>query len=305
MIEAIQIDSNYDGLKISAVIVRPEGTPKAVLQIAHGMCGSKERYMPFMDFMSMNGIACIANDHRGHGESVKSDEDLGYMYEGGAEALVDDMIQVSEYARKAFPGSPLFLLGHSMGSLALRACVRKDDSLFSGLVLCGSLVYNPLSSVVGKILSFLCGCGLGHFRPKVLPRIVSDWYNRSFHEEGYQAWTCSDPAVRESFQENPKNNYRFTLNGSNGMVQLMRMAYATDGWTFKSPSLPALFLAGEDDPATGGPEGMTNAVEAMKKVGYRNISLKTYPLMRHELLNEIGKEQVWRDILDFINSMCG
>ncbi len=300
MVEAMKIDSAYDGLKISVVVVRPEGTPKAVLQIAHGMCGSKERYMPFMEFMSMNGIACIANDHRGHGESVKSEKDLGYMYEGGAEALVDDMMQVSEYARRTFPYSPLFLLGHSMGSLASRACIRKDDSLFSGLVLCGSPVYNPLSSVAGRVLPFLFNCGFGHFRPKVFPRIVTDWYNRNFHEEGYQAWTCSDPAVRKSFQESPKNNYRFTLNGSNCMVQLMKMSYCKEGWALKSPRMPVLFLAGEDDPATGGHAGMMSTAEAMRKAGYKNIGVKTYPSMRHEILNEIGREEVWQDIRDFM-----
>ncbi len=300
MVEAIQIDSNYDGLKISAVIVRPEGAPKAVLQIAHGMCGSKERYMPFMEFMSMNGIACIANDHRGHGESVKSDRDLGYMYDGGAEALVDDMMLVSEYARERFPDSPLYLLGHSMGSLAARACIKRDDSPFCGLILCGSLAYNPLSASVGKLLPLLCRCGFGHFRPVVFPRMVSDWYNRDFLSEGFQAWTCSDPAVRKSFRDSPKNNYRFTINGSNGMVQLMRMAYDPGGWALKSPSMPVLFLAGEDDPATGGQAGLSNAADAMRKAGYRNISLKTYPAMRHEILNETGKEHVWNDILDFI-----
>ncbi len=91
MVEAMKIRSHYDGLDIRVVVVRPVEEPAAVLQIAHGMCGSKERYMPFMEFMSRNGIACIIHDHRGHGDSVKSDKDLGYMYEGGADALVDDM----------------------------------------------------------------------------------------------------------------------------------------------------------------------------------------------------------------------
>ncbi len=300
MVEAIQIKSRYDGLEISTLIVRPEGRPKAVLQISHGMCGSKERYMPFMEFMSMNGIACIANDHRGHGESILYDDDLGYMYEGGAEALVDDMMLVSEYVCEMFPDSPLFLLGHSMGSLAARACIRRDDSRYCGLVLCGSPSTSSLVPVIGRTLSFLCRCGLGHFRPRIVPAMVSDWYNRHFLQEGHQSWTCSDPAVRNSFRSNPKNNFRFTLNGSKCLMELMQAAYDSDEWSLNSPFMPVTFLSGEDDPVTGGRSGMMKAVDTMRKAGYRYISMKTYQAMRHEILNETGRDQVWHDILDFI-----
>ena len=76
------LQSASDGLGISCLMVIPDVKPRVVIQIAHGMCGCKERYLPFMEYMASHGIACIANDHRGHGESVLSSDDLGYMYEG-------------------------------------------------------------------------------------------------------------------------------------------------------------------------------------------------------------------------------
>ncbi len=303
MVRVVEIESRYDGLKVSTVVVSPDsGRPGAVLQIAHGMCGSKERFMPFMEFMAGNGVACIANDHRGHGGSVKSDWDLGYMYDGGAEALVDDMELVAGYAMRMFPDSPLFLLGHSMGSLAARACIRHDDEKFHGLVLCGSPSYNPVSGPSVKLLSFLCRCGLGHRRPMAMQRAVSEWYNRGFRSEGANAWTCSDPVVRKSFRETSGNNFAFTVNGLNCLSRLMQEAYVSGNWALKSPDMPVLFLSGEDDPVMGGHAGLINAAEVMGKAGYRNVSVRTYPAMRHEILNEIGKEQVWRDILQMFKN---
>ena len=80
----------------------------------------------------------------------------------------------------------------------------------------------------------------------------------------------------------------------------MMQAYSSDGWAIADPELPVLFLSGEDDSCMGGIPGLDKAMSVMRKAGYRNISKKIYPAMRHEILNEIGKERVWRDILDFL-----
>ena len=91
------VESAYDGLKISVLEVTPTEKPKAVVFLAHGLCGCKERFLPFMEYLAMNGIACVANDHRGHGSSIHNEEDRGYTYHGGAKAMVMDMEIVAEY----------------------------------------------------------------------------------------------------------------------------------------------------------------------------------------------------------------
>ena len=117
MTERFILKSDVDALDISVVVVSPEeGSPKMALQLAHGMCGCKERFMPFMEYMASKGVLCVANDHRGHGESVRKTDDLGYMYEGGADAMVEDMAQISRWIHSCHAGIPLYLLGHSMGS---------------------------------------------------------------------------------------------------------------------------------------------------------------------------------------------
>ena len=292
------LDSAYDDLKISVVSVLPDTRPKAVLQLAHGMCGSKERLIPFMEYLAAEGIACFANDHRGHGASIKSENDLGYMYDGGKAALVEDMKMLTDRIKDQYPDIPVFLLGHSMGSMAARVYLKSYPDVLDGVIVCGSPGYNPMSAVTCRLLSVLCGCGLGRIRTRMAQTLVSTMYNRRFASEGPQAWVCSDPLVRSAFNDDPKHNFKFTVNASRALLGLMQETYS--GWRKKYSELPVLFLAGNDDPCAGGPAGIDKAVAVLHEAGYRSISVKIYPAMRHEILNEAGKERVWRDILEFI-----
>lgn len=305
MNDVMKFPSRSDGLDISVLNVSPEGDVKAVLQIAHGMCGCKDRFLPFMEHMAENDVACIANDHRGHGDSVLSTEDLGYMYEGGSKALVEDMREVTWMAEERYPGRPVFLLGHSMGSLAARAYLKKYDGALSGLILCGSPAYSPLAGLGKEVAGLMEHLGLGHKRPMFIQNLISADFNQGFKAEGPQAWTCSDPAVRQAFASDPKMNFRLTVNGTRCVMELMQEAYSREGWTLSDPDLPVMFMSGEDDPCMGGPSGLDKAVCVLRETGYRKVSMKKYPAMRHEILNEIGKERVWQDILSFIDaSIC-
>ena len=215
------LDSAYDDLKISVVSVLPDAGPKAVLQLAHGMCGSKERLLPLMEYLAAEGVACYANDHRGHGESIKSEKDLGYMYDGGRQALVEDMKMLTDHIRGQFPGLPVFLLGHSLGSMAARAYLRRYPQSIDGLIVCGSPGYNPMAPVACNVLAAACRCGLGRFRTRMVQTLTSGMYNRRFASEGPQAWVCSDPQVRKDFNDNPKHNFKFTVNASCALLGLM------------------------------------------------------------------------------------
>lgn len=306
MKEIMKFYSPDDLLGISVMNVFPEGEVKAVLQIAHGMCGCKDRFLPFMEYMAENGVVCIANDHRGHGYSVLSDDDLGYMYGGGSKALVEDMREVTLMAEERYPGLPIYLLGHSMGSLAARVYLKRYDNALTGLLICGSPAYNPFAGFAKEVTRLMEKLGMGHMRPRFLQKLMSAELNHEFKSEGPQAWTCSDPEIRQRFASDPKTNFRFTVNGTHCLMELMQEAYSHDGWNVTNPDLPVIFLSGEDDPCMGGPSGLDKAVCALRETGYSNVKIKTYPAMRHEIINEIGKERVWQDILSFVSqqSIC-
>lgn len=294
------LDSAYDGVAISVAAVRPESRPKAVLQISHGMCGRKERFLPFMEYMAANGVACVANDHRGHGLSVKNEKDRGYMYKGGYKALVDDMKMVTDWARKSCQDTPVFLLGHSMGSLAACSYLKKYGGAVDGLILCGNPSRNLLSYVALAFTRLLCLYNDGRYRPEMTQRLVSGIYNRKFTDEGPLAWTCSDPEVRKSFFSDPVCNFRLTANAVEATLSMMTDRYSDNGWKITDPDMPVYFISGEDDPCMRSEKHLHSSAMHLVSIGYTEVSSAIYPGMRHEVLNEIGKEVVWKDILDHI-----
>lgn len=295
----IILTSQADGLEIGMRLVLPDGKPVAVLQLAHGMCGCKERFLPLMQYMAGHGVACIANDHRGHGSSIRRIDDLGYMYPAGYKGMVMDMKLVSEHIRSIFPDVPFYLLGHSMGSLAARIYFKYWDDQLDGLILCGT-PFNKAHRPASLFLKALCSYDGGRMRLKHIQRMSSDRFNRRFASEGSQAWTCSDPQVRKAFREDPMCGFDFTANGAYNLMAMMGEAYSDDGWSCRNLSAPVALLYGEDDPCTEGAESIRRTLSLLRRKGYDNVMVRSYPGMRHEILNESGKQKVWKDILDIM-----
>lgn len=177
--ENITIISKQDGLQLDGLIVAAE-EPKAVLQLAHGMCEHKERYIPFMEYMAAQGFACVIHDHRGHGRSIKSDADLGYFYENGGEALVEDIYQVMEETKNRFPRLTYFLMGHSMGSLAVRCFIKKYDKDIDGLIVCGCPSANDMAGIGLSLVHFLQKIKGDHARSALADKLFSDGFEKPF-----------------------------------------------------------------------------------------------------------------------------
>lgn len=300
------LESAYDGLGISVMTVAPDDVaPHAVLELSHGMRGCKERFLPFMEYMAGQGIACVAWDHRGHGASVRSVKDLGYMYDGGYQALVEDVRLVTDWTHDSYPGLPVFLLGHSMGSMAVRVFVKKHDPDLSGLILCGSPGWNPAASF-GRMLSrMMCLVSGGRYRPLLIPMFQSAQYNRRFSHEGPLAWTCSDPLSRKAFAENPLCRFRFTANANLALLDLMLETHSESGWHSTHSAMPVYFISGEDDPCMAGESRLHESALKMCRAGYTDVTSAIFPAMRHEVLNETAKETVWNDIRLHIESWLG
>ena len=136
--EEIKITSEVDELEIDCLLIQPEGKIKGVVQLAHGMNEHKERYIDFMKYLAENGYASFINDHRGHGKSLKNEEDMGYFYENEAEAVIEDLYQITRYLKEKFNGKKIILFGHSMGSMIVRKYIAKYDNKIDGLIVCGS-----------------------------------------------------------------------------------------------------------------------------------------------------------------------
>ena len=297
------INSTYDGLPISVLEIVPDGEISAVVYVVHGLCGCKERFVQFMEFLASHGIACVASDHRGHGRSVLREEDRGYMYGGGARAMVMDMDDVVNHICERFGNKPIVMVGHSMGSLAARAYMKAHDGRLDGLVICGSPSPDPMAPVGRFIVAFMCLMGMGRMRIGYLQKFTSHRYNKRFVKEGPQAWICSDPEIRRVFSEDARCNFIMTADCAATLMELFQVAYSKKGWNPEHPEMPVIFLSGADDPCMMSNDTFRRAVGRMRMNGYADVSCKIYPGMRHEILNEVWRLIVWEDILDYIRSV--
>lgn len=297
-LERFTVYSKMDQLAISVIRVTPEGKVKGVLQIVHGMSEYKERYLPFMEYLAGHGYASVIHDHRGHGESVRDKDDLGYMYENGAESIVEDVKLVNDFVKESFPDKPCFLMGHSMGSMVARAYTKKYDDTINGLIVCGSPSHNrlaPLAAGLTKIGSMIAG---EKKRAKWIDFLMFGQHNKGItNPASKNSWICANEATVAAYDEDELCGFIFTYNGMENLVKLMRMVYTKRGWEVKNPSMPVHFIAGKEDPCLISEEKFVEAVDHMRAVGYGNVSSVLYPGMRHEILNETNNIRVYDDIV--------
>lgn len=296
--ETFTIPGSSDGVVLSTAVIAPE-KPKAVLQLVHGMAEHKERYFPFMQFLSEKGYACVICDLRGHGASVSDRRDLGYLGKGGMKGMVDDVHGVTGWIKERYPGLSVFLFGHSMGSMIVRSYLKRYDGDIAGAVVCGSPSKNPAAGL-GNFLAACIGLFRGQrYRSSFLAGLCTGNNDKPFRSEGLEnAWLSANRANVEAYNNDPLCGFPFTVNGyRNGIFRLMLDIYSPDGWKVTRPGLPVHFIAGAEDPCIISLKKFSQAVSFLRARGYREVTSQVYPGMRHEILNELGREDVYRDVL--------
>ena len=291
--------SAHDGLNIACARCDADNA-RAVLVIVHGMAEHKERYFPFMEFMAQHKVAAFIEDHRGHGASVASREDLGYFGENGADGLVSDIKQLASMAAEQYPGLPLFMLGHSMGALAVRVFIQQYGDMLSGLIVSGNPGFNPAAKSGVSMARGAQKRRGKHARCRLLtmgmfvPFILGS--RRLYSVNG---WVCSDRDVVREYDNDPLCGFEFKANGYEALLTLMLRA--NDGHApAPNRALPVRFFSGAKDACMGGRKGLEKAAELLKEAGYESVEVKLYPGMSHEILNERDKARVYDDILAVI-----
>ena len=298
------LQSKYDNLALSCAEYTAEGgtqtNAKGVVQIVHGMCEYKERYEGFIDYLTQNGYIVFAHDHRGHGGSVTANENLGYFGDKKGEAIVDDAALVTDEIRRLYPGLSVTLFGHSMGSLVVRAYIQKYEEKIDKLIVCGSPSKNALAGF-GLMLNGVISAFRGKkYRSRLMANASTGGGDDKFPGEGKNAWLTRDKTVVEKYNADEKCNFVFSCNGFSNLLHLVKNAYKKKKYPAKHSDLPIFFMAGADDPVIGSEKKWLAAQQFLRDVGYKNVTGKSYPKMRHEILNELGKEEVYADALAFI-----
>ena len=297
--EEIKITSEFDELEIDCLLMQPEGEIKGVVQLAHGMNEHKERYIDFMKYLAENGYASFINDHRGHGKSLKNEEDIGYFYENEAKGVIEDLYQITKYLKEKFKGKKIILFGHSMGSMIVRKYIAKYDNKIDGLIVCGSPSKNvnaKLGLAIVKIMEIFKG---EKYRSKFVKNLMFNGYGKKDNLKN--SWICNNREIVEKYNEDELCQYNYTLNGFENIIKLMIDIYNPKIYEKNNLQLPIYFIAGSDDPVISSEKKWYEAQEFLKSMGYKNINRKLYKNMSHEILNELENKTVYKDILEWIN----
>lgn len=297
-----KVKSPADELMLDVVEVIPTGEVKGIVQIVHGMQEHKERYLPFMEFMASRGYACVAGDHRGHGKSVREDEDLGHFYDQTGQAIVDDLSVVSSPLRLEYPHVPFFMLGHSMGTLVARNYLKDHDHELTALILSGAVYENPGAAAGQKLIDLLTRYKGEKYVSKHVQKMVDGSFDKKIKgSKTKNRWLSANEENIKAFDADPLCGKPFTLNGYRNLMILVQNAYSKEGWHVRNPKLPILFAAGQDDPVIGSPAEFEKMQKFLKDLGYENVHGKLYKDMRHEILNEVNRKMVYEDFLNFFN----
>lgn len=287
--------SDFDGLKVSAVIAKPSGNINGIVQIVHGMNEHKERYFEFMDYLAEEGFITVIHDNRGHGKSICTLDDLGFMFRNGGKGFAEDIVQLKKVVRSVYPTYPYFIIGQGMGSLGVRCMLKEHDEDLGGVILLGCLCYSRFSGFVRSVNSAVSQKQGSRSRSDRIYEVWEETMNRDFGGAPH-SWISSRKEVVEAFNADPLCNFKYTLNGYEGLLYLMRETYSKSGWRVKNPNLPIRFISGRDDPCMISERKFFKAMQLLDKVGYESVSHRLFDGMRHDVLNEKNSINVYKDI---------
>jgi alpha-beta hydrolase superfamily lysophospholipase len=273
-----------DGAQIAAYRWAPADEPRAVIQLTHGMGEHAQRYDHVARTLNDAGFAVYAQDHRGHGGSGDP-EALGDMGPGSWPALVDDVGLLSAHIRAEHPGLPLILLGHSMGSFAVQQYLLDHSADVDGAVLTGTAAIDVLEPALDLDQPLDLAIFNAAFQPA---RTDYDWLSR---DETIVDAYVADPYC--GFGIDPASAKLMFL-GARRVADPAQVAAIT-------PGLPLYIAVGEADPVNGGLGLLTPLTDRYAAAGLTDVTVRTYPGARHEVLNETNRDQIIGELISWIN----
>lgn len=278
-----------------------------IFQIIHGMYEYIERYLPFIEFLTSQGFIVVGHDHLGHGQSITTEEELGYFGEPNpTELLIQDIHTLRKMTQKKYPKLPYFICGHSMGSYLLRQYICDYSNGLSGIIILGTGYMSPCESLLalGFLQTLSCFKGMKH-RSNISKKISFEFgpYKKYDHtkKDVNNSWISRDPEIVKEYYSDKKCQFDFTLNGFIGMVQSIRYSCNPTNVAKIKKDVPILFVSGDNDPVGNNGEGVKKSYEIMKLIGSIDVTLKLYENSRHEVLNELNRKEVYDYILQWVN----
>lgn len=275
-----------------------------IIQIAHGMAEHAGRYERFAEVMTNAGYAVFANDHRGHGKTAGSQDKVGYFAdENGWENVVEDMHTLTGIIKKENPNKPLFLFGHSMGSFLSRhySMLYSDD--LSGLVLSGTGgdpgVIGKLGLFIAKIDAKLNG---KKAKSEIMNKLSFGTFNSAFkpNRTDYD-WLSRDTTEVDKYINDPWCGAVFTAGFFCDLLKGIGYINKKENIAKILKNLPIYIFSGTKDPVGANTTGVVQVYDSFKKAGIKDVEMRFYADGRHEMLNEINRDEVFKDVVSWLN----
>lgn len=290
-----------DGVtQIHAIEWIPEGEVTAVLQICHGMVEHIDRYHDFAEFMAVNGVCVVGHDHLGHGKSVTDPEKMGYFHETeGNACVIADIHKLRVLIEKKYPDLPYFIMGHSMGSFLVRQYLGLYSGGLAGAIIMGTGEQPDMILSAGKLACRLIASMKGwNHRSKFIHSMAVGAYEKKLGA----AWVSKNPENIEKYSKDPLCGFMFTVNAYYHMFSGMAKMNQFEQEEKALKTLPLFFVAGQEDLVSNCGKGVENVYNSYKSRGYEDVEIKLYPGDRHEILNELDREVVYKDIFTWLEN---
>lgn len=302
--EDFYFDSRDGEHKIHAVKWIPDADkPACILQIVHGMAEYIDRYDDFANFLADRGILVVGDDHLGHGQSVQPGEPYGYFCkEDAPTVLVRDEHRLKKMMQEQYAGVPYVILGHSMGSFITRNYLVRYGTGIDGAIIVGTGMHSKPGLIFGLALTALQGlfCGADH-ASKFMNMATFGAYNKRVKSPGTPVdWISRNEDNVRKYINDPLCGFTFTVNGFHTLFKLIYNLHDKEKLSKMPKNLPIFFLSGAEDPVGNYGRSVEQVYQSYKEIGMENVQMKLYPKDRHELLNEVDKEDVYGDIYRWI-----
>ncbi|MBQ7452706.1 MAG: alpha/beta hydrolase [Clostridia bacterium] len=288
-----------DGTKLVCYLWDDVENPQGVVQIIHGMKEHSLRYAGLAKYLNQNGLIVFADDHRAHGKTAKSPEDLGkYDKETNIyEDTVKDEIEISNVLKAKYSKLPLFVFGHSYGSLIGQKYIE-DCNLYKAIILCGTSYMNTLENKMAKTIAKITMLFKGKNAPaKMIEKLSFSSYSKGVPEG--EMWISHNKDVCKAYQEDPLCNTPFSAKFYYDLMSGTIPLYKKNKLEKINKTKPIMLIAGEEDKFSKNAKLVEKLKKTYEKYNFDNLSMKIYPKMRHEIHNEIDSTEVYKDIKNF------
>ena len=276
---------------------------KAIVHILHGMAEHALRYDEFAEKLVEAGFLVYSHDHRGHGFTSKSLEDLGYQgEEDGFQWMIDDAKTLIEESRNRHKGYKIILFGHSMGSFVSQRLVQEYNELIDVLVLCGTngipdrLV--PLGEAIAEMEILLKG---RKHKSKLMDKLIFGDFNKYFKPNRTEYdWICSDDKEVDKYIEDERCGFICSASFYHDLLKGIQSIHKPENMKRIRKDMPIYIFGGDKDPVGHFGKGIINLKEQLETYGVEKVDYKIYKDGRHEMLNEKNKEEVIEDTISWM-----